>query len=145
MKQENIDFVVSGLIIQNNSVLMLWHKKLNAWLFPGGHIEKNETLEEALIRECKEEVNLDIEFIENKVNDLSTSDVREENLPFCILKEPIDEPNNFHYHIDFIFKIKPINSMPASIAKDTKWINKNDILEIQTFKNVKKLLNKILD
>lgn len=35
----------------------------NKWEFPGGKIEKNETKEEALIREIKEELKSDIEVI----------------------------------------------------------------------------------
>lgn len=37
------------------------------WVFPGGYVERGETLEEACLRETKEEVNLDIE-IENLMN-----------------------------------------------------------------------------
>ena len=35
----------------------------NKWEFPGGKIEQNETKEEALLREIKEELNSDIEII----------------------------------------------------------------------------------
>jgi 8-oxo-dGTP diphosphatase len=33
----------------------------DAWCFPAGHIKKDESQEEALIRELKEELNVDIE------------------------------------------------------------------------------------
>lgn len=79
MKKDKIDFVASGIIIDKNAVLMIWHSKLNAWLFPGGHIEYNETMEEAVIRECKEEVNLDTEVFDNRVGALSDNNVVEEN------------------------------------------------------------------
>ncbi len=35
----------------------------NKWEFPGGKIEQNETKEEALVREIKEELKSDIEII----------------------------------------------------------------------------------
>ena len=35
------------------------------WEFPGGKIESNESSEECLIREIKEELNIDIEIVKN--------------------------------------------------------------------------------
>ncbi len=37
-----------------------WGKLTNAWYPPAGHIRNNETAEEGLVRELKEELNLDI-------------------------------------------------------------------------------------
>jgi len=34
----------------------------SGWMPPGGEIEKNETYEEAVIREVKEEINMDVTF-----------------------------------------------------------------------------------
>lgn len=44
----------------NKIFLMKSHKWSNMWVVPGGHIELNETIEQALKREAKEETNLDI-------------------------------------------------------------------------------------
>jgi 8-oxo-dGTP diphosphatase len=60
---------VVGAIIENedNEILCaLRSPKMslpNLWEFPGGKIEKNENLKEAIEREIKEELNCDIEFI----------------------------------------------------------------------------------
>lgn len=42
----------------------------NLWEFPGGKVEKDEKLEEAIIREIKEELNCDIEVF-NQFDDVT--------------------------------------------------------------------------
>ena len=53
---------VGGLIFnqENKLFLMKSHKWKGALVVPGGHIELGEKIEEALIREVKEETNLDV-------------------------------------------------------------------------------------
>ncbi len=53
---------VGALIFNKNNeiFLMCSHKWGDRYALPGGHIELGETMSEALIREVKEETNLDI-------------------------------------------------------------------------------------
>ncbi len=59
-----------GIIISNNEVILLFRKKKKKkeikeyYAIPGGHLENNETLEECLIREIKEELSIDVEIID---------------------------------------------------------------------------------
>lgn len=53
-----------ALIIKDNIVAILYSKKYNAFITPGGGIEKNESLEQACIREAKEEAGLIVEPLE---------------------------------------------------------------------------------
>lgn len=39
------------------------HRATNPWTLPGGHVEKEETFQDAFIREAKEELNLVIRLI----------------------------------------------------------------------------------
>ena len=54
--------VVAALIEKDNCVLATQRGEFKGmWEFPGGKIEENETREEALKREIKEEMNADID------------------------------------------------------------------------------------
>ena len=53
-----------GLIIQDHKILLIQHTQLatdlSYWVIPGGGLEEPETEEECVIREMKEETNLDV-------------------------------------------------------------------------------------
>ncbi len=48
---------------ENKKVLLMYNKKLNKWLQPGGHIEGKEMPEETAIRETFEETGIKIKII----------------------------------------------------------------------------------
>jgi 8-oxo-dGTP diphosphatase len=47
----------------SNEFLLVDHKKAQLWLPPGGHVEPNEHPREAVIREAKEELGIESEFL----------------------------------------------------------------------------------
>jgi len=57
---------VGGLIVNKEGKILLAksHKWFNKYTLPGGHIEVGETMREAVAREVKEEVGLDVEVAE---------------------------------------------------------------------------------
>ena len=62
---KNIKIVVSIALINNSDQVLIAKRASNKhlagfWEFPGGKVEKDETPENALIREVKEELNLNI-------------------------------------------------------------------------------------
>ena len=83
---------VAGIVIQENSILLIQHIKNEKkyWLVPGGGVDWGESLEDALIREYKEETNLDIEVKE-----------------FLFFSEAISPDKNKHViNLYFLVKIK---------------------------------------
>src|SRR5207248_6031697 len=57
---EKIDFTVAIFVVHDGKILLIHHRKLNAWLPLGGHIELDEEPEQAALREAKEESGLDV-------------------------------------------------------------------------------------
>lgn len=58
--------VTAALIIKDDKILICQRskddKQPEKWEFPGGKIEPGETLEECLVREIREELNIDIDI-----------------------------------------------------------------------------------
>jgi len=59
--------VVGAVLIENNKIILPKRSKMlkkmpNKFEFPGGKVEKNETLKEALKRELQEELSIDVDF-----------------------------------------------------------------------------------
>jgi len=58
-----------AIIINNDKLLVFFRRKIKNgreftyYAIPGGHVEANETCEETVVRELKEEMNLDIEIL----------------------------------------------------------------------------------
>ncbi|MCL4218681.1 MAG: NUDIX hydrolase [Candidatus Hydrogenedentes bacterium] len=54
---------MSAIVADEGKLLLVKHQKEGEtyWLLPGGGVDFGESLEEALVREVKEETNLDIE------------------------------------------------------------------------------------
>jgi 8-oxo-dGTP diphosphatase len=55
--------IINGLIVREGSVLLAKRSVRRTsyagqWSFPGGHVEQNETLTEALTRELREEIGI---------------------------------------------------------------------------------------
>lgn len=140
-------FTASALIIENSKVLLLYHKKLDVWLYPGGHIEKNETPEQAVVREVKEETDLDIEIIGERDDSLADTkaDVSVLCNPYAFLCELVGD----HYHNDIVYlcRICSDNKNVRYNPNESKGINFfaiDDLDNIKLFPNFKRLLEKVL-
>ena len=123
--------VVAGIIYNdNNKILIAKRNHLkdqgNLYEFPGGKVEKNESYEDALIREIKEELEMDI-IVLNKIDE-----------------EIFEYPEK---KIKLIaFNAKAINrSIKMKEHEDLKWVNLNEIKNFNFAPADVYFVNKILN
>lgn len=121
--------------------LVVYHKDLKMYLYPGGHVDKNDrdTLK-AAIRELEEETGL-----KDLDNYLAGND---ELVPFDIdihkidYNERLDLPSHYHFDFRYIFlleKQEDINIDKDEI-KDYRWISYEEFINNKEFG---KIVNKL--
>ena len=130
----------AGYLVKQGKVLLAHHRKFNKWTPPGGHIEEGETPDQAVIREWKEELNVDVEIIPAYESAFSgDSNATPIPMPFHIdlEREGFDVP-----HIGYFFYVKvPENQEFLSVLKkelhDVKWFTKTELSSLPTFDQVR--------
>lgn len=82
---------------------MLWHRKLQMWLPPGGHIEPGELPDEAAIREVLEETGIRAALLPAEAGEIPPGPARLAR-PEAIQLEDIADG---HQHIDLVYFAVP--------------------------------------
>ena len=102
-------FTVAVFVVQKESILLHRHRKLEMWLPPGGHIEKDELPDEAAVREVMEETGVEVELVGEKREDIE--DPVQLYRPAGVQLEYIGPG---HEHIDLIYFARPTGSVKIS-------------------------------
>jgi ADP-ribose pyrophosphatase YjhB (NUDIX family) len=103
-------FTVAVFVVWEGKVLLHFHRKLNMWLPPGGHIERNEVPDDAAVREVFEETGVRVELAGEWREDVS--DPVQLHRPSGVQLENIGPG---HQHIDLIYFARPKG--PTEIAE----------------------------
>ena len=126
-KDENGKFRlrVSGIILKNNKILVHETQKFKGYCLPGGHVEVGESTKQAILREMKEELNIDVKII-----DL-----------FCINENIYDTEGITNQEINYYYKLENLDFLPdqtfsvkeidKGVEKEHKfvWIDINDLCD----------------
>lgn len=103
--------VVAAIIQKENKILATkrgYGEFINMWEFPGGKIESGETKEQALVREIKEELNIEI------------------NVDKFAIDIEYQYPNFYLFMSCFMCSIKE-GSIELLEHNDGKWITKKEL------------------
>lgn len=134
----HIHNIARGINIKNDSILLAFHKKHKYYFLPGGHIEIGESARRALVRECKEEMGLDImskDFITTLENSFDNNG-RIQHEYTIIFSFDISENQELVSqvdHLEFIYvplsEFGSINFLPSAIISTINSFYSNKQLE----------------
>ena len=118
------------IIVNNNRVLLVYEKNRNFWGFPKGHVEENESEKETAIRECKEEVGLDVVINSNKK--YSTKYIIDNKIEkVVVLFGATSNSDNV--------------VMQTEEIKKYKWCRFDEAYDLLSFDNLKQLFKKFME
>lgn len=115
---------VAGLVTNANDEILMIKSPRRGWEYPGGMVEPGETLQEALIREIKEETGVDVEII-----------------GFIGICKNIEKDI---VNIDFSCKYVKGELLTSDESIEVRWIKRHEALEMVTFPLTKKRLENML-
>lgn len=80
------------MLIHKNKILLVRHWYNPLWVMPGGGIKKNETPEQAAIRELKEETGIHTKQLDCLLGVYSNTREGKNDTVYCFIVELQDEP-----------------------------------------------------
>ena len=98
-------FVATCYVVADGATLLHEHDKLDMWLPPGGHVDRDELPHETALRETFEETGLRLELAADG-GPYDTDQVESLPRPAAFLLEDIDVHDNgrvAHQHVDFVY------------------------------------------
>ena len=111
----------SAIVVGAPGVVLHLHKRLNMWLQPGGHIDAGESVDQAALREAREETGLQLRHFMGELN----------NQPRFIHLDVHPGPSG-HTHLDIRYLLVADNEIFAPAegeSKEVKWFAWDQVLD----------------
>jgi len=147
-------YTAAALVVHEDKVLFIKHKKLGIWFAPGGHIEENELPHQAAARECFEETGIRVRIIDSHFSyDSSESEyvpspfetnlhwVCEENYRARIADPKSYTPSPLwkrgcEQHIGFLYLAEPMDAVVVKRQQneidDIGWFTPDEVDRLKT-------------
>jgi 8-oxo-dGTP diphosphatase len=143
-------FTASAIVIGLGHILLVHHKRIGAWLPPGGHINQTEMPHQAAVREVLEETGVSIEILSEPLPVIADSDAFFPPQPLCIHTVKAFENKTDVYHFDLTYLAKPRSSknlLPnicySKEVNEARWFRLEEVADLSKdllAKNVPELI-----
>ena len=142
-------FTATGLVFsRQGQILLIHHKKLNVWLPPGGHVEKNERPDDAVLREIFEETGIRAALLKsNSLPDAQDDFAQVLATPFAVFDEDIRAQHN-HFHLDLLYLCRALDEVLQENRSETNgaaWFGRAQIDGLETYHNAKSIIQHAFD
>lgn len=138
-------FTATGYVVNQDRtrMLMIFHKTLQCWLPPGGHVDPDEYPGDAALREVFEETGVRARHVGAYALDLELDDPTEVQLPtpFAMSAQLIPESHKDveHIHMDSMYLLVAEDdtdlTAQESEVQDAQWFTKNQVLALSETKD----------
>lgn len=126
-------FTATCFVVNEDRVLLHFHKKLDKWLPVGGHIDRDELPHQAAEREAKEESDLKVtiegrERLSEEVDKLPSPD-----------KVLLQDINDHHQHIDSVFYVEAEDDdfEAEEGIEEMAWFSEEEVRDLDASEEIK--------
>ena len=122
-------FTATAFVVHRGKTLLHWHRKLEQWMPPGGHLLPDEDPVTGVLREVREETGIEAELLPLTPT-FSFAYPRQLPAPYTILVEDSAEASDRHQHIDLIYFCRPRDGEPSQPPPDEEtltWVTEEQL------------------
>ena len=134
---------ISAWAIDQGKILLVKHKKLGAWLAPGGHVDENELPHKAAEREFFEETGIQAEVV-SAYPLLEAKESEFLPMPFGCNLHTINKPRGAsfceqHYVFAYFVKVVDLSGAGHQIEEvdEMRWFTRDEIMELEMWEDVR--------
>ncbi|MEV4118405.1 NUDIX hydrolase [Micromonospora sp. NPDC049645] len=121
-------FSVSAVILDADRVLLVRHRRLGRWMYPGGHLEPDEDPVDGLRREIREELGIEIALVDGPP--VCHTAVKVLAAPFLMLAFDTTEATRVRRQVDMVYVCRSLGGTPIpqnSELSGYAWVLVDDV------------------